>query len=82
MTALNPNHEVTKHAQENWHKLAALLLAQLGGRATITAADIAEMADGPDQTVVVHYHSDSIEMYMVGAEEAQRLAIQAGGLPS
>lgn len=82
MTALNPNHAVTQSVQENWHKLAALLLDQLGGRATITSEQLNALADGPNMTVVVHYHQDTIEMYMVGEAEAHRLAALAGGLPS
>lgn len=80
--AYNPQHEVTQHAQENWHKLAALLLVKSGGRVVITADDIRELADGPRQAVVVHYHQDSIELYMVDDDTAQLLAADAGGLPS
>ncbi|TDY26279.1 hypothetical protein B0G81_6789 [Paraburkholderia sp. BL6665CI2N2] len=84
MNALNPNHEVTQHAQSNWQALMATLLCQIGESATLTIADIERLNmrfPGDQPVVMVHYHADTIELRLVSRTEGERLAREHGGLP-
>jgi hypothetical protein len=78
VSELNPNHAVTRSVSDHWHKIAALLVAKLGGHAVISAADIAAV-DG--KAVAVRYHHDGIHVTLISMDEAERLARKEGGLP-
>jgi hypothetical protein len=82
---LNPNHPVTQLLDDEFmHKLAAVLVMQSGGHATITIRDIHDLAnrfDGEEPTLVTHCHKESIELKLVPRSEAERMAREHGGLP-
>ncbi|MDE1009994.1 MAG: hypothetical protein OSB38_30480 [Paraburkholderia fungorum] len=82
---LNPNHPVTQMLDDEFmHKLAAVLVMQAGGEATITMHDLQALVlrfGGDEPTLVTHCHADSIELKLVCRTEAERLAREHGGLP-
>jgi hypothetical protein len=82
VSAINPNHPVTQSAEENWHKIVALLVLQAGGRMSISSSEIESLIDGPPSAVVVKYNRDSIDLWMVSEAEAQRMGREEGGMPS
>jgi hypothetical protein len=82
MNAINPNHPVTQSAEENWHKIVALLVLQAGGRLSISRSEIESLIDGPPSAVVVKYNRDSIDLWMVSEAEAQRMGREEGGMPA
>jgi hypothetical protein len=82
---LNPNHEVTQALDdEMMHKVTAILVLKMGGRATITPQDIEDlnlMFPGQMPTLVSEFNHDSIEFWLVPEKEGRRLAAEEGGLP-
>lgn len=84
MKAINPNHPVTRMAYDEWPKLCALILSKLGiDRIYIAAEDIAALEARPGRTVMLcHAHQESIELRLVTEQEAERIAREAGGLPT
>lgn len=84
MTSLNPNHPVTRSTEAEWPKLCALVLSKLGiERIYITAEDIAALEARPAGTVMLcHAHAESLELRLVTEQEAERIAREAGGLPT
>lgn len=81
MQELNPNHHTTRTAHDHWHKIAALLLMKLGGRAVITLADIAALDRDPKHNIVLDDRNNELTLYMVDDQEGMRLARREGGLP-
>jgi hypothetical protein len=86
MNKLNPNHPVTQALDdEMFHKLAAVLVMQMGGSATISLQDLADLTSnfaGEEPTLITHCHADSIELKLVTKAEGMRMAREHGGLPS
>ena len=87
MTALNPNHLVTRSLEGQWHKVLALVLQKyadvLPADVVLTYADIdahLRLADG--LAVVAHEKADGLHLRIVTMEEARRLARLEGGLAS
>ena len=82
---LNPNHPVTRAAEDQWFKIAALLLLKLPeAKALITSRDIEALANhfgGEMPTIVLNDRADGLHVYLVTESEAQILARNAGGLP-
>jgi hypothetical protein len=82
---LNPNHPITQMLDDEFmHKLAAVLVMQAGGEATITMDDLQDLTlrfGGDEPTLVTHCHADSIDLKLVSRTEAERLAREHGGLP-
>lgn len=84
MTAINPNHPVSRAFGDEWHKLCALILSKLGlDRIYITAEDIAALeARHGGAVILCHSRKDSIELRIVTEEEAERIGREVGGLPT
>jgi hypothetical protein len=82
---LNPNHAVTQELHENWHKFVAVLLHKFKlGKVLISVDDLVQLErDFPEglPTVVAQERGDQIELRLVDAKEAYRLAASEGGLP-
>jgi hypothetical protein len=84
MDELNPNHPVTRTMHDEWHKIVAVLMHQLG----MTAAEITEAhleafaRDYPGGAVVADCRNGRFMVRLVSAEEGERLARKEGGLPS
>lgn len=69
----NPEHPVTAAASDQWHKIAAILIAKQGIRSvSITPADIAAISAG-DTNVVLRGNSHSLEVKLVSDDEARAL---------
>lgn len=84
MTEANPNHPVTRAVRNEWHKIAAFLLVKLneGREVVLTLADIeAALARPGGINIVLHEKRDGLHIKLVGDDEAERLAREAGGLP-
>jgi len=84
MDEINPNHPVTRAMHDHWHKIVAILLSRppYNGRAEITESEIAKWGDKYEgHAVVIKETQGKLVLYMVDAQEAQRLARQEGGLP-
>jgi hypothetical protein len=82
---LNPNHPVMRAAEDQWFKIAALLLLKLPeAKALITTADIAALTThfGDEMpTIVLNDRADGLHVYLITESEAQVLARKEGGLP-
>jgi hypothetical protein len=78
---LNPNHVVTQSMREQWHKIAALLLLKLGGEASITLRDVANMGKKQRSNIVIQEKNEGLKLRLVSDTEAARLAREEGGLP-
>ncbi|MGF6643137.1 hypothetical protein [Paraburkholderia sp. GAS82] len=85
MPKLNPNHPVTQLMDDEFmHKLCAVLVMKLGGRAEITIADFHALGTymgNSAPVLVTHAHPESIELRLVDQREAESLAREHGGLP-
>jgi L-ascorbate metabolism protein UlaG (beta-lactamase superfamily) len=78
---VNPNHPVLKAAREHWHKIAAFIMWKLKTkRLVITLADIDAMSK-LDLVIVLHEHSDSVEVKLLSREEGEALAREHRGMP-
>jgi hypothetical protein len=74
---------MTRAAEDQWHKIAALILHKLGRRdVVITAADIAAATGGDEMLcVVLDEQADGLHVRLVTEAEGRALAKKAGGLP-
>ncbi|RQZ08918.1 hypothetical protein DF105_01040 [Burkholderia stagnalis] len=85
MPKLNPNHPVTQQLDDEFmHKVAAVLLMKLGGRAEISLEDVAAfgaMFGGETPTLVTKSGNETMEFWLVPMSEAVKLAKEAGGMP-
>lgn len=78
---LNPNHPMTEGVRDQWHKIVALLVERTPEKhVVITTADIQRLP--LDSAVVVEDRMDGLHVYLVGMDEARKLAREAGGLPT
>lgn len=77
MTALNPNHPVTRQVAEHWHKLCALAVHRAGGHIVITSDDIHEITGMAIQVQELH---DGLHLRLISMQEAERLAREQGGM--
>lgn len=69
---INPNHQVTAMIHDHWHKMAALLMQKMGtNRVIITLDDINRLSEA-DVSIVFHGHRDTLELRLVGREEADK----------
>lgn len=79
---LNPNHPVLGAVRDHWHKVAAFIMWKLKAeKVIITMKDIEEMS-ALDQVIVLHDHSDCIEIKLLDREDGERLAREHGGMPA
>ena len=80
---LNPNHPVTQEMRNMWHKIAAVLLRKFGKtKVLITVEDFAAMDEFlQGGAICIHPSGDILEVFLVDAAEAQRLAREEGGMP-
>lgn len=80
---LNPNHPVTQEVRDHWHKIAAIIMFKANLKhVTITSSDVkilGEFLEGG--AICCKENGDVIEVFLVDAKEAQRLAREEGGLP-
>lgn len=80
MESLNPNHPSVIAVHDHWHKIAALLMIQMGKTKTIITPQEIERLDGCN--ICIRFDdSKGIELFIVDDEEAVRLARKEGGLP-
>jgi hypothetical protein len=78
---LNPNHPVTQQVSDHWHKVCAILMAKMGvDHVVITPADI--MLLQQDCAITFQELHDGLHLRLVDASQAERIAREAGGLPS
>jgi hypothetical protein len=80
----NPNHPVTQSVADQWHKIAALLVARSGKRrVVITLAEVERLSANPaGVNITVKFTDEGIVLTLVNDAEADRLARQEGGLPA
>ncbi len=81
----NPNHAATVAVREQWHKIAALLVAKFGKReVTISVQEIDRaMSDPAGINITVRFSDErGIILKLVDDAEADRLANEEGGLPA
>lgn len=77
---LNPNNPVVQAADENWMKIAALLVHKLGGDVLITDEDVSSFK--PGDTLALGEEGRSIRLKLVDQAEAARLLAKHGGRPN
>ena len=78
----NPNHPVVQAARDNWHKIAAFIMWKLELKTiSFSIADIDAMSK-EDLVIVLHDHSDSLEVKLVSRAEGEKLAREHGGMPA
>ncbi|MFM0151422.1 hypothetical protein [Paraburkholderia sediminicola] len=86
MSALNPNHHVTRALEGQWYKLAALVLLQLpDAKATITEENLAELMHlfgGEEPCIVARDDAAGLHLSLVPRSVAEQMAREHGGLPS
>lgn len=83
MSALNPNHPVTRAMDGQWHKIAALIMAKAGIRSVvITPADIESLGQGGGTGIAIKDQPDGIHVWLVDQETGAALARKEGGLPT
>lgn len=80
----NPNHPVTREMHDQWHKIALLLMMQMGEtKVMIPAGLLTKMAEENEGgAVTIRFSDDGIHLEIVDAAEADRLAHFEGGLPA
>lgn len=81
----NPNHEVSRAMEGQWHKIVALLMARMEETAiTISPPEVNNLIATVDGHAVTIKMSDRIglELRLVTGEEAERVAREEGGLPA
>jgi hypothetical protein len=78
---LNPNHPVNRGLDNQWHKIAALIMKKLGvNHVVITEQDIDSMQQG--MFIAVQERHDGLHVCFVDEATAHRLVRENGGLPS
>lgn len=77
-TSLNPHHPTTISLNDQWHKIAAILVSKAGGHAVISSVDVREMTG----FIAVQELHDGLHLRVVDEETAKRLARENGGLPN
>ena len=81
MSELNPNHPVVVETRDQWHKLAAILMAKFGhNEVEILPEDVANLGDN-QKGIVIDTRGGRFVLRLVSMEEGERLAREAGGLP-
>lgn len=79
MNELNPNHGVTREVHDHWYKIAALLVARLGGSTVITPKEIERLEN---KAITIRFSdTEGIVLNLISMEEGERLAKAEGGLP-
>lgn len=82
----NPNHPVVQALDDQWHKLAAIVLFKyrdvLPNTIVITGADIEAFIRSGLTNIVAHDRRDGMHLSLVNDDDGMRLAREAGGLPS
>jgi len=76
---LNPEHPLTRGLNEQWHKLAAIMLHKMELRGqpevTITPADIDRFVGAyPEGGIVAHDRADGLHLMLVSHDQAEALA--------
>lgn len=82
---LNPNHPVTALArdEELWHKIVAVVMLKYGAQEIdLFEDDVRRLSENSRGAVVLHVKKDRITLRIVSLHEGQRLAREAGGLPT
>jgi len=69
---VNPDHPMTLGVRQQWHKIVALLLMR-SGPASFSSDDFAALG-AANVAVAVDDHHDTLNVRLVSAAEAQRLA--------
>ncbi len=85
MVFLNPNHRMTQATEDQWHKIAGLILHKLGQREVVlTKQDILSATDpgGGMLCIAIEEKADGIHVRLVSEAEGRRLARENGGLPA
>lgn len=82
MISGNPNHEVTRFMEGQWHKMCAVLMQKQGITSIdITSTDLDALVNSGHSNIVCDAKMDRIQLRLVSDEEAVALARKAGGLP-
>jgi hypothetical protein len=84
MSALNPNHPTTRAMEHQWHAVLAIVMHKLGvTELAISDADVLSLVPGTGVAVQDGKNGDGLlHVWLVSPEEAKRLALEQGGLPS
>ena len=81
---LNPNHPVTQEVRDQWHKLCAVILHDMGMETfEVTSEQIESFvkAYGAKGAIVADTRGGRFVLRLVNEREAGRLARREGGLP-
>jgi hypothetical protein len=77
---VNPNHPVTQLMNDQWHKVAALLMCSFGiTEFKITPEVIKKLPQG--MAIAANSKPDALYIQLVDEKTAEKLAKQAGGMP-
>lgn len=80
MSFANPNHPVIKETEDQWYKIAALIMVKYNlTKVTITIEDIDKLSKLPTKNLLMHVHKNCIDLTFVSDTEARILATQNGG---
>lgn len=77
---LNPNHEMAIAMNDQWFKIALIIMTKLGHTSIdITAEDLDLLSEG--DCIVAEGFDEILRIRVVHEEEAIQIAKEAGGLP-
>ena len=77
---LNPNHQVMQALDGQWQKIVALMMWKYGfNHMTFIDAEIVSFPQ--DLAVAIKGNKDSLEVFLLKKDEAEKLARKEGGLP-
>lgn len=72
-SAINPDSDAVKFAQENWHKLLAVMVLKSGSHEIeISAEDIAKLELDPRHNIVIDTTQGRLRLRLIDAREAAK----------
>ena len=81
MNELNPNHKTCQDLQDQWQKIAALVVHKSGGEVFISEKDLENMPK-EGLFLAVNGKPDGILLKIITEKEAHKLVEQEGGKPN
>jgi hypothetical protein len=81
MSSLNPNHEVVRRLDQQWHKLCALAMVSMSTNHIVLTAEDIDYFTATGLFITVQELPDGLHLKLVDEATAHRLAREHGGLP-